>query len=166
MADFVGESLGISDWQTIDPESINAFAECTGDRQWIHTDVERARRESPYGSTIAHGFLTLSLVAKFGMALGVVPGDAKAAVNYGLDRVRFLAPVTAGARVRCQISLLEMQEQGSGRFLIKTRNTVEIEGESKPALVADTLILLLSLLCPSKFRERQAPTSLFHLEHL
>lgn len=143
LADFVGRELGVSEWTTVDQARIDAFAECTGDRQWIHVDVERARRESPFGGTIAHGYLTLSLVASLAMEAGVIPPDAKAGLNYGLDKVRFMAPVKAGARVRNRVVLLEAEDKGAGRVLIKTRNTLEIEGEDKPALIAETLAMLM-----------------------
>jgi len=114
-----------------------------GDRQWIHLDVERAKKESPFGGPVAHGYLTLALLAELSMDIGVVPKDAKAAFNYGLDKVRFLAPVKSGARVRARISLMELTEQGGGRKLVKLNNTMEIEGESKPALIAETLAVLV-----------------------
>src|SRR6516225_10919193 len=102
LGDFVGRELGVSDWATVDQERIDAFAACTGDRQWIHVDVERASRESPFGGPIAHGYLTLSLVAAMVMELGVIPPDAATGLNYGLDKVRFIAPVKAGSRVRAR----------------------------------------------------------------
>ena len=95
---FIGLELGASDWVAIDQERIERFAECTGDRQWIHVDVERAERESPFGGPVAHGYLSLALVAPMVMEIGVVPSDAAAGLNYGLDKVRFIAPVKAGAR--------------------------------------------------------------------
>ena len=98
--EFVGRELGVSDWITVDQESINKFADCTGDHQWIHVDVERSKEESPYGTTIAHGFLTLSLLAQLQYAVGIVPPDVAQAVNFGLDRVRFIAPVKSGSRIR------------------------------------------------------------------
>ena len=105
LGDFVGQELGVSDWITVDQARINQFADQTGDHQWIHVDVERARRESPFRSTIAHGYLTLSLAAACQMEMGVVPAGVVEALNYGLDRVRFLAPVTAGARIRDRIDV-------------------------------------------------------------
>ena len=96
----VGQGLGGSDWVTIDQARINAFASCTGDHQWIHVDIERAKRESPYRVPVAHGYLTLALVAPLSMQVGVIPKDAAAGLNYGVDQVRFLAPVSAGSRVR------------------------------------------------------------------
>jgi acyl dehydratase len=140
---FVGKELGVSDWLSIHQDRINEFAECTEDFQWIHVDVERARRESPLGTTIAHGFLTLSLLARWQYDLGLVPRDALQAYNYGLERVRFIAPVRAGARLRDRVVLLNVEDRGSGRVIITTRNTVEIEGEEKPAMVADTLSILV-----------------------
>jgi acyl dehydratase len=142
--EWIGKEVGVSDWILVDQERINAFAQCTGDHQWIHVDVERARRESPYGGPIAHGFLTLSLLADMGSNIGVIPKDVVAAFNYGLDKVRFLAPVKAGARVRARVMLTEVTEQAGGRKLIKLSNTVEIEGETKPALIAETLAVLVA----------------------
>jgi acyl dehydratase len=127
----------------VDQERINQFAECTGDKQWIHVDVERARRESPFGTTIAHGFLTLSLLPMLQSSLGIVPSGVKAALNYGLDRVRFVTPVKVGSRIRDRVTLIAAEDKGGGRTLITTRQTVEIEGEDKPAMVADTLTMLL-----------------------
>jgi acyl dehydratase len=136
---FAGCELGTSPWLEVTQDMVDEFAECTGDRQWIHVDVERARRESPYGGTVAHGYLTLSLLARFSMEIGAVPGDAKAAFNYGLDKVRFIAPVRVGSRIRGRLAIAEVTDQGKGRWLVKLTNTVEIEGEGKPALVADSL---------------------------
>ncbi|MCB1768848.1 MAG: MaoC family dehydratase [Candidatus Competibacteraceae bacterium] len=141
---FVGQELGVSDWIEIGQVRIDQFAECTGDHQWIHVDRERAAQESPYGGTIAHGFLCLSLVATTHLQLGVAPPDANQVLNYGLDRVRFMAPVKAGARVRNRIELITAEPKGPGRVLIKTRNTIDIEGEDKPALVAELLTMLIA----------------------
>lgn len=141
---FVGKELGVSEWVEVDQARIDAFAQCTNDSQWIHVDVERASKESPFGGTIAHGYLTLSLVAGQWFDMGVVPADASAAVNYGLDKTRFLAPVKAGARVRNRVSLLAADNKGDGRVLLRTENTIEIEGEAKPALVAEALALLVA----------------------
>jgi acyl dehydratase len=141
---FVGKELGVSEWVEVDQARIDAFAQCTGDHQWIHVDVDRAKRESPFGGTIAHGYLTLSLVASQMTDMGVVPHDASAAVNYGLEKTRFLTPVKAGARVRNRVNLLAADRKGDGRVLLRTENTVEIEGEGKPALVAEALALLVA----------------------
>jgi acyl dehydratase len=140
---FVGRELGVTDWVTVDQDRIDQFAACTGDRQWIHVDVERARRESPFGGPIAHGYLSLSLVAAMVMELGVIPPDAATALNYGLDKVRFVAPVKAGARVRLRASLASADPQNGGRMLLKLQSTLEIEGEAKPALVAELLCMLI-----------------------
>jgi acyl dehydratase len=140
---FVGRELGATDWVTVDQDRIDQFAACTGDRQWIHVDVERARRESPFGGPIAHGYLSLSLVAAMVMELGVVPPDAASALNYGLDKVRFIAPVKAGSRVRLRASLASAEPQNGGRMLLKLQSTLEIEGEAKPALVAEVLCMLI-----------------------
>jgi acyl dehydratase len=142
--EFIGRELGVSDWITVDQERINQFADCTGDHQWIHVDVERARRESPFGTTIAHGYLTLSLLPAMQFSVGTLPSGVKAGLNYGADKVRFVNPVKAGARIRDRITLVAAEDRGNGRVLVTSRHTVEIEGEEKPALVADTLALLLS----------------------
>ena len=141
--DFVGRELGVSSWMTVDQSRINQFADCTGDHQWIHVDIERAKRESPFGSAVAHGYLTLALIAPLAMEIGVVPKDAAAGFNYGLDKVRFLAPVRAGARVRLRVVLVGIEPKDEGQLVIKTLNTLEIEGSDKPALVAETLALLI-----------------------
>jgi acyl dehydratase len=143
VGEFVGREFGVSDWITVDQETIDRFAESTGDSQWIHVDVERAKRESPYGVTIAHGFLILSLLAKLQFDAGVVPPDASQALNFGLDRVRFITPVKSGDRIRNRLELLSAEKKGEGRILLKTNNTVEIEGEEKPAMVAELLALLI-----------------------
>lgn len=140
---FVGKELGVSNWIVVDQARINQFAQCTGDHQWIHVDVERAQKESPFGAPVAHGFLTLSLLAAMGMEIGLVPKDAVASFNYGLNKVRFIAPVKAGARVRARVSVAEVTDQGGGRKLVKLANTMEIEGEDKPALIAETLAVLV-----------------------
>jgi acyl dehydratase len=140
---FVGRELGVSEWATVGQDRIDQFAACTGDRQWIHVDVERARRDSPFGGPIAHGYLTLSLVAAMVMEIGVVPPDAATALNYGLDKVRFIAPVKADARVRMRASLVSAEPQTAGRILIKLQCTLEIEGEAKPALIAEVLCMLV-----------------------
>lgn len=143
-AQFAGRELGVSDWVVVDQPRIDAFAACTGDRQWIHVDVERARRESPFGGTIAHGYLTLSVAASLAIEAGVIPVDAAAALNYGLDKVRFLAPVKAGSRVRNRVVLQAAEAKGSGRTLVTLQNTIEIEGEAKPALIAESLAMLMA----------------------
>ena len=141
---FTGQEIGVSSWVEVDQHKIDEFADCTGDRQWIHVDVERARKESPYGGTIAHGYLTLSLAASLAIEAGVIPPDAAAALNYGLDKVRFIAPVKAGARVRNRVVLLAAEVKSPGRALITMQNTIEIEGEAKPALIAESLAMLMA----------------------
>jgi acyl dehydratase len=140
---FVGRELGVSDWVVVSQDRIDQFAACTGDRQWIHVDIERAERESPFGGPIAHGYLTLSLVAAMVTELGVIPPDAITGLNYGLDKVRFITPVKAGARVRLRAKLASVEPQDGGRLLLKLQSTLEIEGEAKPALVAELLCMLI-----------------------
>jgi acyl dehydratase len=140
---FIGQELGVSGWVTVSQDRIDAFAACTGDRQWIHVDVERARRESPFGGPVAHGYLILSLVAAMVTELGVIPADAATALNYGLDKVRFIAPVKAGGRVRMRASLASAELQDGGRVLLKLQSTLEIEDEAKPALIAELLCMLI-----------------------
>lgn len=143
LSEFVGKELGVTDWVTVTQERINAFADCTGDHQWIHVDVERAKRESPFGTTIAHGYLTLSLLPAMQYELNTIPDGVQAALNYGSEKVRFITPVKSGARIRDHITLVAAESKGPGRTLMTTRHTVEIEGEEKPAMVADTLAMLL-----------------------
>jgi acyl dehydratase len=140
----LGLEIGVSSWITIDQQRIAEFAHCTEDHQWIHVDVERARRESPFGGTVAHGFLTLSLLASTALEVLLQRVEVKQAVNYGLEKVRFLAPVRAGKRVRNHIKVTGVEDKGSGRVLLTTENTFEIEGEDKPALVALSLALLMN----------------------
>lgn len=144
MGEQVGKELGVSSWLTVDQKMINEFAETTGDRQWIHIDVEKAKKMSPFGAPIAHGYLTLSLVAPLSYEIGAVPEGTVAAFNYGLDKVRFLTPVKAGAKVRMRTTLVSFEPKGPGQFLMKCANTVEIEGEDKPALIAETLAMLVA----------------------
>ena len=139
----VGEEMGVSSWITLDQARIGEFAHCTGDHQWIHVDAERAARESPFGGTIAHGFLTLSLIAPTGFEVLVARVAPKSVVNYGLEKVRFLAPVRSGKRVRNRIRLAAVDERSNGRYLVTTDNTIEIEGETKPALQASALAMFI-----------------------
>ncbi len=143
-ADFVGKELGVSSWYVVDQNMINQFAACTGDNQWIHVDVVRANRESPFGGPVAHGYLSLALVAPLSMEIGVFPEDAAATFNYGIDKVRFLAPVKAGSKVRLKVTLMDFTPRDDKQVLMKTRNTLEIEGEAKPALIAETLVVLVA----------------------
>src|SRR5258708_24906099 len=141
--DHVGQYLGASEWIAIDQPMIDQFAACIGDRQWIHVDVERASRESPFGVTIAHGYLTLSLVGSLSMQTGLAPKGASAVFNYGLDRVRFITPVRCGDRVRLQLTLTSVESKDNGQLLIKSKATLEIENNPSPALVAETLGLIV-----------------------
>ncbi len=138
---YAGEELGVSDWITIDQERINEFAACTGDHQWIHVDVKRAA-QSPLGSTIAHGYMLLSLLSQWHMALGIIPNGVKQAFNYGIDRVRFLTPVPVASRIRVRVKLLSVNNKNNGRILLKTENIIEVENSEKPAVIADTLVML------------------------
>ena len=139
---YVGQELGVSGWRLIDQDRIDAFAKCTDDNQWIHVDVERAKREGPFGGTIAHGYLTLAMLAPLQQEIGVIPDDAKQAINFGLDKLRFLTPVKAGSRIRMRVTLLSVEERGEGRVLLRTQNTMEIEGGEKPALTLESLALV------------------------
>ena len=131
----VGEEVGVSDWILIDQARIDGFAEATEDRQFIHVDADAAAR-TPFGGTIAHGFLSLSLLSRMAADAMLIPEGVKMAVNYGLDRVRFLAPVRSGKRVRGRFRLDSIEEKAPGQWLLRHTVTVEIEGEDKPALNA------------------------------
>jgi acyl dehydratase len=134
----IGRELGVSDWKQIDQDRIGAFADVTEDHQWIHVDPDRAEAESPYGATIAHGFLTLSLIPVLSSGNYRVR-NAKLAINYGLDKVRFLAPVVAGSRIRVRSELVNAVKVGDDTLNLTARNTVEVEGSQKPAAVADLI---------------------------
>jgi acyl dehydratase len=142
LAKHVGNELGVSSWMTIDQARINEFAHCTGDHQWIHVDVERARRERPDVGTVAHGYLTLALLAPTSFEILMSRVSVKEALNYGLDKVRFPTFVRSGARVRNHIRLLSVEDRGKGRYLVTTENTFEIENEARPGVVAIALVLL------------------------
>ena len=142
LSSLVGTQLGVSDWITVDQERINQFAACTDDCQWIHVDVKRARGESPFGTTIAHGFLTLAMLAPTATEVWIGSLGATT-LNYGIDRVRFINPVKVGASIRNRVKLLAADEKPSGT-LVMTENTIEIEGENKPALVATTLTMIMA----------------------
>ncbi|MDH4312457.1 MAG: MaoC family dehydratase [Gammaproteobacteria bacterium] len=144
LADHVGEEIGVSSWIEIDQQRIDEFAHCTDDHQWIHVDVERAARESPFKATIAHGFLTLALLAPTSFDILLAGVEIKQAMNYGLEKVRFVAPVRAGKRLRNHVRIVAAEDKGNGRLLLTTENTFEIEGEDKPALVAIALVMLMS----------------------
>ena len=139
----LGEEIHLSDWLTVDQSMINGFADVTLDHQWIHVDVERAAKDSPFGSTIAHGFLTLSLIPKL---TGVVDPskpaypDLKLAVNYGLNRVRFPSPVPAGSKVRTRTKLAGVDKINDECFQVVQEVTIEIEGQDKPACGAESVL--------------------------
>ena len=136
--DTVGKELGVSRWITVDQDRVNAFADTTGDHQWIHVDAERAAAQSPYGTTIAHGFLTLSLIP--GLSKDNYRVDnAKMGINYGLNKVRFLAPVPAGGRVRLRSDLVEARKVNDTTVDLTVRQTVELAGSDKPAAVAEVI---------------------------
>ena len=137
----LGREVGLSDWFPITQERIDAFADCTEDRQWIHVDPERAGR-SPLGGTVAQGFLLISLVPSFNFSNEIFSGRFRMAVNYGLNRVRFPNSVRAGARVRNRAMLKTLEKRGFRKVLVTVENTMEIEGEEKPAMVAEVLCLI------------------------
>ncbi|MEO1191227.1 MAG: MaoC family dehydratase [Pseudomonadota bacterium] len=144
LADFAakqGQVLGVSDWVEIDQARIDAFAEVGDDHQFIHVDPERAAAETPFGGTIAHGFLTLALLVPLGATVLPELAGRAMGINYGLEKVRFLAPVRAGKRVRGHFTLLELSERQPGQVLLRYGVTLEIEGEEKPALAAEWLAL-------------------------
>jgi acyl dehydratase len=132
----IGEELGVGEWLEVSQDRIDTFADATGDHQWIHVDTERAK-QGPFGTTIAHGYLTLSLVPSLGGG-GLGLDGVRMGINYGLDRVRFITPVKSGSRVRARRKLLDVTE-GEGFVQMKVEVTVEIDGEAKPACVAETL---------------------------
>lgn len=134
----VGQTLGPSDWLVVSQQQIDTFAEATGDRQWIHVDTQRAATDSPYGTTIAHGFLTLSLVSALVRAIVAFDG-LRMAINYGLNRVRFVAAVPAGSRIRASLVLDDVTDVADG-VQATWQVTVEREGQSKPCLVAEWLV--------------------------
>ena len=140
LAGLSGAELGTSDWLEIDQDRVNAFADATGDHQWIHVDVGRAAA-GPFGGTIAHGYLTLSLIARFGAELFDVSG-VSAKLNYGVNKVRFPSPVPVGSRIRSRVVMGEVTDLSTGKQLT-FRHTIEIEGHDKPACVAETVVLLL-----------------------
>ncbi|MCK7597598.1 MaoC family dehydratase [Microbulbifer sp. CAU 1566] len=136
----IGSETQATDWFQIDQERINAFADCTLDHQFIHVDPEAAAK-SPFGSTIAHGFLSLSMLSYFAEQLEVVLEGVKMGVNYGLDKVRFINPVKVDQRVRARAKVLDILEKNPGQFQLKLEVTVEIEGQEKPALIAEWLVM-------------------------
>ncbi len=138
----IGQDNGISDWILIDQVKVNLFADATDDHQWIHVDVEQAK-EGPFGGTIAHGFLILSLTPLFSSSGKYLPEGMKMVLNYGLNKVRFIAPVPVGSRVRSKMIISGVEEKDGGRLLVTTTHTIEIEGQEKPACIAETLAMFM-----------------------
>jgi acyl dehydratase len=138
----IGQELGVSDWVTVDQDRIDAFADATGDHQWIHVDVERARTESPYRAPIAHGFLTLSMIPALSKDNYRVD-SAKMGINYGLNKVRFLAPVPAGSRLRLRSELVDASRVNGTTVDLIVRQTVELDGSAKPAAVAEVIARMI-----------------------
>ena len=142
LVDYIGKDLGSSDWFEVDQERINQFADATLDHQFIHVDSEKA---TPlFGSTIAHGFLSLSLIPHLTAQAVLAPENLKHVFNYGLDKVRFLNPVNVGSKVRTHSKLLSVDDKGDGRYLTKTEVVMEIEGVDKPAFIAETLSMFIT----------------------
>ncbi|MGA7396317.1 MAG: MaoC family dehydratase [Solirubrobacterales bacterium] len=139
----IGQEVGPTEWREVTQEMIDTFAGLSGDHQWIHVDVERAKTESPFGTTIAHGNLTLGLIDGFRDQLIAVTGGFQLGVNYGWNKVRFPAPVPAGSRVRARAELIASDDLGNGWINNVTRFTIEIEGNEKPCCVAESVTRLL-----------------------
>jgi acyl dehydratase len=138
LQELVGQTVGPSDWREVTQEMIDTFAELSGDDQWIHVDVERAKKESPFGTTVAHGNLTLSMID--GIRRDVLQsGGFKLGVNYGWNKVRFPAPVPAGSRIRANVEIVSVEDVGGGWWQVVQRWTVEVEGSEKPCCVADSV---------------------------
>ena len=143
MHDSIGADMGTADWLLIDQANINAFADSTHDHQFIHVDPDAAAK-TPFGGTIAHGFLSLSLLSHFAESVGCSFENMVMGINYGFDKVRFLAPVKVNSRVRARARLLDVLEKNPGQFLIKQEVTIEIEGEPRPALIAEWLTMAIT----------------------
>jgi len=144
LRNLIGQEIGVSDWLLVDQGGINQFADCTGDHQWIHVDVVRAAR-GPFGATIAHGFFTLALIPAMSKCIRLPLNDAQVqmSINYGLNQVRFINPVAVNSKVRSRVVLANLEERSPGRILLTCRHTIEIEGQDKPACVAETIDLLV-----------------------
>ncbi len=139
----IGTELGTTDWFTMDQERINQFADCTNDHQWIHVDIEAAAK-GPFGAPIAHGYLTVSLISHFAEGHMPLPEGAVMAVNYGMNKLRLLNPVTVGSQIRDRIELLSIEDKGNGRILACAAHTIEIKGQEKPALYAEALVMFFT----------------------
>jgi acyl dehydratase len=138
LRELVGQTIGPSDWREVTQEDIDRFAEVSGDDQWIHVDVERAKNESPFGGTVAHGNLTLSLIDGFRKDV-LESGGFKLGVNYGWNKVRFPAPVPSGAKVRASVEVLTVDDVGNGWWQVTQKWTLEVEGNEKPCCVAESV---------------------------
>ena len=139
VSNYIGQEVGVSDWVEIDQDRINKFADATGDHQYIHVDPQRAAK-TLFGTTIAHGFLTLSLMSMLSSNNGGIKlENAVMGINYGLDKVRFINPVKVGSKIRARFELLSVDEKKANHYLMKHKVTIEIEGEEKPALIAEWL---------------------------
>jgi len=140
LKDAIGKEIIKGDWIEITQDTINDFADCTNDHQWIHVDAAKAAK-GPFGKTIAHGFLVLSLMAQSALEQGVAPAGSQMLVNYGLNRLRFINPVLVGSKIRMVGTLAGVEEKGGGRVLMTVASTMEIQGSDKPAFIADFLIM-------------------------
>ncbi len=143
MVEQAGTKFEPGEWVEVTQQRINEFADCTGDHQFIHIDEEKAA-QTPFGGTIAHGFLTLSLLVKMCEGRSIVPENTVMGINYGFDKIRFLMPVRAGKRVRAHVEVMSVEAKDDNRFLIKNAVSVEIEGEETPALVAEWLSMVVA----------------------
>jgi acyl dehydratase len=140
--DMIGREIGVSSWHLIDQKRIDVYADVIEDHQFIHIDPERAKKETPFGTTVAHGFLTMSLLSIMSYEVMPVIEGTTMGVNYGFDKLRFISPVRSGSRVRGRFTLAEAKLRKENELLSRTQVTVEIEGEDKPALVADWIGLI------------------------
>jgi len=143
MKERIGNELGVTEWLTIDQDRINKFADCTLDHQWIHVDEEAAAK-GPFGKTIAHGFLTVSLLSHFSEKYAILPEGTMMAINYGMNKLRLINPVPVGSKIRDRISVTDVVEKEGGRILVTTTHTVEINGQDKPACVAEVLSMFFT----------------------
>lgn len=142
--DFIGHEWATPEATEVNQIRINTFADCTGDHQWIHVHPEVAKKHSPFGTTVAHGFLVLSMLAGSIADIGIVPEDAKGVLNYGTDKVRFLTPVLVNSKVTNSYKLIGVEEKGKDRLLVKVEATTTIEGMPKPAVVAEILAMVVT----------------------
>lgn len=139
----IGEELGVTDWFQMDQDRINKFADCTLDHQWIHVDPDAAAK-GPFGKTIAHGYLVVSLLSYFAADYAVLPEGTMMAINYGMNKLRLMNPVVSDAKIRDRIVLSQVEEKSNGRVLVTTTHTIEIEGADKPACVAEVLSMFFT----------------------